>query len=145
MYFLGAKTSSKEFEPSKIWVFNWIYQRKNETFFVSKSFLWQEGAMITMSFPFCSLLIVQLFLQSPVSLVRVWSSMSEITRIFHFSFVYARWWHVRAGSNCVNKFWSLILELQKLMTNEIFWTTRDFWRLGFHLKPFNILKVISNL
>ena len=39
-----------------------------------------------------------------VSLVQSEVQSQKSREYFHFSFVYAHYWHVRGGSNCVNKY-----------------------------------------
>ena len=88
------------------WFEHWIYHRKNETFSISKSFLWRpkrhdNNVLLLWNCSCCSFCL--LFFWS------VWVSKSKITRIsakyFHFSFVYVR---LCTGSKCVNlifRFW----------------------------------------
>ena len=108
-HFLGSKTLCEDIEQHKIWVSNRIYQRMNETVFVSKSFIWRWFAMITIHLGWLfSFEIEQLSSQIPLfSLDNIGQSevpSQKITEIFSFTHVCARYCRVCAGSNWVNQF-----------------------------------------
>ena len=101
---MDDKSIHEDIEHLKFWVWLLIYQRKNETFFLRKSFIWRQEAMITM---FCWMLfsfeITAKFLCWAYNLWSISIAInSQSQKYFHFLFVYARFWYARAGSNCVN-------------------------------------------
>ena len=82
---LNGIESRKNDKHLKTWVKLRIYHRKNETFFVRKSFFWQrESIMTTMLLFWNSQLFLQSFLFLWSDSWSVWISSQKITKIFSF-------------------------------------------------------------
>ena len=95
---LNGIESRKNDKHLKTWVKLRIYHRKNETFFVRKSFLWQRESIKT---------TMLLFWKSQ-SFLFLWSEsefqVNKSQKYFRFSFIC----RVCAGSNWVNQLWHLL-------------------------------------
>ena len=89
---LDIKTSSEDTEDFKFWVYLWIYQLKNEAFFVRKSFLWQWESTMTTMLLFWNCTVPCFFGRSEVQ-----SQKSQ--EIFSLFICLRLLWHIHMGSN----------------------------------------------
>ena len=109
----------EDIELSKIWLFNRIYQRMNETFFGSLSFLWYllspSGYSVLLFWNFVSCFFCLKVIFSHRNNLSLKFKVKNHSYVFTFRFVYAALRSIDimvAGSNYVNpvstKFWSAI-------------------------------------
>ena len=93
----------------QIWVILRIYHRKNETFFVIKSFIWRRFAMITMLF--CWLFSFEIHsCSSQISLFRLYSFGQSLNFkskiIFNFRLLFTHVWHLHGIELCQSHFFN---------------------------------------